>query len=208
MNDTTHEFDDRAYVRKWAETADQRRPQRPTVFRHIAALIAQLGSHRPHVLELGCGPGALAYVLLETIDGLDYEGIDYSPPMLELARERLARFGDRARLREADLRDDAWLRDVARALDAVVTNQALHDLGTGEAVGTTYERARTLLRPGGLFVNAELVIPDGSASEKPGKLPVAVHLERLRAAGFVDVRAELDYGDYVCLVGRAPAVSA
>jgi cyclopropane fatty-acyl-phospholipid synthase-like methyltransferase len=201
--DTDHEFESLDYVRQWTSTADTRRPQRPTVFRHIAALVAGTAGDRPRVLELGCGPGALGEVLLNVPD-LEYVGLDYSPAMLTLAHERLDGFAPRAALHRADLREDAWTRDFGGNFDAVVTNQALHDLGTGEAVAATYVRALPLLRADGLFVNAELVIPDGSASEKPGKLPAARHVALLREAGLVDVRIELDHGDYVCLVARAP----
>jgi SAM-dependent methyltransferase len=51
---------------------------------------------RGRVLELGCGTGQIAEALLERSPGLAYEGIDLSPAMVELARGRLARFGERA----------------------------------------------------------------------------------------------------------------
>jgi cyclopropane fatty-acyl-phospholipid synthase-like methyltransferase len=203
--DSEHEFESLEYVRQWTSTADTRRPQRPAMFRHIAALVADAAGDGGRVLELGCGPGALAEVLLRHVPGVTYVGLDYSPAMLTLAHERLDSFGARARLHRIDLRNDGWTGEFGGDLDAIVTNQALHDLGTTEAVGATYARARPLLRAGGLFVNAELVIPPGSASEKPGKLPADRHVALLAEAGFVDVRVELDFGDYVCLVGRVPA---
>ncbi|MEO5700377.1 MAG: class I SAM-dependent methyltransferase [Casimicrobiaceae bacterium] len=202
--DTEHEFEDRGYVRQWAQTADTRRPQRPVMFRHIAALVEGLGAGAPHVLELGCGPGTLAESLLGRIAELTYEGVDYSPAMLELARETLAPFGARARLHRADLREATWTTIVDVEPNAIVTNQALHDLGNAEGVEATYRRARALLPAGGLFANAELVVADGSASGKPGKLSVDRHLALLASAGFVDAHAELAFAEYVCLVARAP----
>ena len=198
---TEHEFDDIEYVRQWTATADERRPQRPAMFRYVAALIRDLGLESPRVLELGCGPGALADVLLAELADITYEGVDYSGAMLELARERLARFGGRPRLTRADLNDPEWLRAIRTPVDAVVTNQALHDLGSDEAVATTYRRVHALLPARGLFVNAELVIPaDGSKPAKPGKMTTAAHLEALRQAGFHAVRCAVDHGEYVCLV--------
>jgi cyclopropane fatty-acyl-phospholipid synthase-like methyltransferase len=173
------------------------------MFRHIAMHIGQLPGAAPHVLELGCGPGALAEVLLDALPAITYEGVDLSGPMLELARERLARFGSRARLARADLNAAQWTRGIRLPVDAVVTNQALHDLGSDEAVTATYLRVHALLPETGMLVNAELVIPaDGSKPSKPGKLTVAAHLERLREAGFRDVRCDVDHGEYVCLVAR------
>ncbi len=197
-----HEFDDAAYVRHWAATADERRPERAGMFRYIAALVANLGKPAPHVLELGCGPGTLAIVLLDALPRLTYEGVDFSGPMLDLARERLAPHAGRVHLVRADLTGGQWTDAVRMPVDAVVTNQALHDLGSEEAVAATYRRVFALLPDGGLLVNAELVIPaDASKPAKPGKLTAAAHLELLREAGFRDVRCDVDRGEYVCLIG-------
>ena len=54
------------------------------------------------VLELGCGTGRVMEALLE--QGLQVTGLDGEPAMLAQASRRLARFGDRARLVQADMR--------------------------------------------------------------------------------------------------------
>src|SRR5205085_10396204 len=124
--------------------------------------------------------GTLGAAVLERVRDATYEGIDFWRPMLELAAERLAPFGDRARLHPYDLRDGGWMRVVRAAPDVILTNQALHDLGTAEAVEETYRRVRTALSPGGLFVNAELVVPEGGTANKAGKLPAGRHLALLQ----------------------------
>jgi SAM-dependent methyltransferase len=53
------------------------------------------------VLDAGCGPGRVAEAVIEAGAGA-YAGIDLSPHMLALARERLARFDD-VELYEGDL---------------------------------------------------------------------------------------------------------
>src|SRR3954454_12506875 len=95
--DAEHEFADDAYVRRWAETADQRRPERAQMFRHVCELIGHLGRRAPHVVELGCGPGTLGAAVLEQVSDATYEGIDFSRPMLALAAERVRRVGGRGR---------------------------------------------------------------------------------------------------------------
>jgi hypothetical protein len=106
-------------------------------------------------------------------------------------------------LARADLNAAQWTRGIHLPVDAVVTNQALHDLGSDEAVAATYRCVHALLPETGVLVNAELVIPaDGSKPSKPGKLTVAAHLERLREAGFRDVHCDVDHGEYACLVAR------
>ena len=57
------------------------------------------------VLDLPCGTGRIAEALLES--GLNVEGVDISAAMLEVARRKLVRFGDRFTTRVADVRDIA-----------------------------------------------------------------------------------------------------
>ena len=203
--DSEHEFDDRAYVRQWASTADQRRPERAMMFQRVVEVLRGVDAANLHVVELGCGPGTLGDAMLSALPHATYEGIDLSRPMLELAQERLARFGARAKLHELDLRRGDWTSRVASHVNAIVTNQALHDLGSAEAVEQAYRLVHSRLPDNGVFVNAELVVPPSGSANKPGKLPLERHLELLQAAGFRDVRAELAFGEYVGIVARKPA---
>jgi SAM-dependent methyltransferase len=198
--DTEHEFDDRAYVRQWAATADQRRPERSLMFQRIVELLRAVDVAKLHVVELGCGPGTLADAILSGIPQATYEGLDYSRPMLELAQERLALYGERPTLHAIDLRRGDWPDSIGANVNAIVTNQALHDLGSAEAVADVYRIVHSKLPGGGLFINAELVVPAGGSANKPGKLPLERHLQLLRERGFSDVRAELAFGEYVAIV--------
>jgi 2-polyprenyl-3-methyl-5-hydroxy-6-metoxy-1,4-benzoquinol methylase len=53
------------------------------------------------VLDVGCGSGRIGEFVLDAGTGR-YLGIDFSEPMIELARERLARFAERAELITGD----------------------------------------------------------------------------------------------------------
>lgn len=59
-------------------------------------------SHQsPRVLDVGCGSGRIGeHILLA--GAREWVGVDFAAPMLALARERLARFGERAQLIEGD----------------------------------------------------------------------------------------------------------
>jgi SAM-dependent methyltransferase len=59
---------------------------------------------RPRVLDVGCGSGRIAELVLDGGAGR-YVGIDFAEPMLELARTRLMRFADRVQLIEGDFLD-------------------------------------------------------------------------------------------------------
>lgn len=55
----------------------------------------------PSVLDLPCGTGRITELLLES--GLEVTGGDISLPMIDVARERCGRFGDRVSFRRLDL---------------------------------------------------------------------------------------------------------
>lgn len=57
---------------------------------------------RPRVLELGCGPGETAALLLQRCN-CTYVGIDASMAMLSRSRNRLGEFGQRATLIQSDI---------------------------------------------------------------------------------------------------------
>lgn len=55
----------------------------------------------PRVLDVGCGSGRIGEFALRA-GAARYEGVDFSEPMIALARSRLERFGERAELSVAD----------------------------------------------------------------------------------------------------------
>ncbi len=94
---TASSFDD-----LYAEDRRLQRLVRPGIHarrRFALSVVARFES--PRVLDVGCGSGRVAEDILE-LGAAHYVGIDFSEPMLELAERRLARFGDRAQLVNAD----------------------------------------------------------------------------------------------------------
>jgi SAM-dependent methyltransferase len=78
---------------------------RPGLFRRREFALGVVRSYRdPRVLDVGCGSGRIGELALEA-GARDYVGIDFSEPMLALARERLARFGERVSLVQGDFRE-------------------------------------------------------------------------------------------------------
>ena len=58
--------------------------------------------HAPRVLDVGCGPGRIGEAVLDA-GAAFYVGVDFSEPMIALARERLARHRGRVELVTADI---------------------------------------------------------------------------------------------------------
>ena len=104
------------------------------------------------VLDLGAGTGALAEVLLEH-DGVEaVDAIDVDPEMLDRARIRLKRFGSRARFRECSF--EAPLP----TCDAVAACLALHHIPAIRRKRALYRHIFRALRPGGVFVIADVTM--------------------------------------------------
>jgi len=197
-----HRFHDVDYVKSYAASINERRPERLKIFQHAADLIDDLPFDTPHVVELCVGSGLLANVLLTRLQKITYEGVDFSQPMLDLAKDTLASFNDRIALVQANLNTDDWAGMLQRPIHAIVSNMALHDLGSRENVRKTYEQAFRIIEPGGLMFNADLVLREDSDPGTGGRFKVHEHIDALETIGFSDVRSTFDFGGYACVVGR------
>jgi tRNA (cmo5U34)-methyltransferase len=114
----------------------------------VVELAAQGGMGR--VLDLGAGTGLLSAAVAQAFPQARIELLDASEPMLAEARERL---GDRvAAMHVADMA--GGLPD--GPFDAIVSALAIHHLEDADKRALA-GRVRERLRPGGVFVNADLV---------------------------------------------------
>jgi trans-aconitate methyltransferase len=193
-------------VSAWIVSLQTRWPERTEVIRHISDQLRALPFPAPHVMELGLGPGVLAERLLRDMPQLSYTGIDSSELLLTFAQTQLAPFGNRASLIRADLNGEEWLAQLPSEIQAIVSLQALHDLGDESHINRIYGLAKTYLVPGGLLLNADLIVPDNQAApEHPGRLSIARHLELLQKHGYERVACTLERGGFGCCVAFAPA---
>lgn len=138
------------------------------------------------VLELGSGSGAMAVELLERYPGIQLTATDVDPAMRAAAIQRLAAYGERAEVREADATQLPF--DDAR-FDAVVSFIMLHHVIDWE--GALAEIARVLCS-GGVLVGYDLV--ESGVSRLTHRLDRSPHrmatVEALRAR-----LAELPFDD-------------
>src|SRR5262249_11175059 len=115
--------------------------------------ILRLGERPPRrVLDLGCGDAIILATVLEAFPEASGAAVDFSPPMLEQARARLARFGNRTVTVEADLSSPAWRKVVPGDVDGVVSGFAIHHL-PHERKRALYAEIHALLSPSGVFLN-------------------------------------------------------
>jgi SAM-dependent methyltransferase len=182
-----------------------------------AELVEALPATVDRVLDLGCGDGRLAALVLEARPGATQAvGLDDSPPMLELAEQRFAA-DDRVTVRRHDL--GTPLPDDLGRYDVVVSGFAIHHLTHERKQALFAEVAADRLRPGGVFANLEVVqcaTPElheefNRRIERPGGdpedvlAPVEDQLGWMRAAGLTHVDCFWRWRGFALLVGQAPS---
>ncbi len=179
-----HEFHDEEFVAGWAERFVPT-PERLKLFEVISRELGTAVPAAGRIVELGIGPGYLAHHLLQGMPGIQYYGIDFSRPMLDIARRRLGPHSDRVSYVQADLVKDRWWTDLPSPVHAIVSTWALHDLGSQENVEIVYRSCADVLRNGGLLLNGDFIKPDKAVFEyEPGRFEIGRHLELLRSVGF------------------------
>lgn len=110
------------------------------------------------ILDLGAGDGIAVAALLERHPVESAVLVDFSEPMLQEARSRLASVDARVDFVWGDLRDSDWRPAVERAgpFDLVVSRFAIHHL-PDRRKRSLYGEILDLLRPDGLFIHIEHV---------------------------------------------------
>jgi ubiquinone/menaquinone biosynthesis C-methylase UbiE len=146
------------------------------------------------VLELGSGAGANAVGVLSRYPAVRLTLTDVDPKMCEAAVERVARFGDRATVVEADA---TKLQFADESFDGVLSCLMLHHVVDWQQA--LREIAR-VLRPGGSFLGYDLTA--GRAARlvhaADGSTHRMLHPDELRreltAVGFADVAVRAALG--------------
>jgi ubiquinone/menaquinone biosynthesis C-methylase UbiE len=123
------------------------------------------------VLEIGCGTGGLAESMARA--GASVVGIDSSPGMLDVARSRIEAAGltDRATVLQTDA-TSIGNHFPEQSFDLIVSTLVFSELTTAER-RFVLEACGALLKPDGLIVIADEVVPEG------GFTRLAYHLVRL-----------------------------
>ena len=111
-----------------------------------------------HILDLGAGTGMLSAVVAEQFPEARFALFDFSPGMLEQARDLL---GGKAETLIGDMYEGI----PSGPWDAVISALAIHHM-TDEGKRSVYEAVFRQLRPGGVFVNAEHVLGETPALQE------------------------------------------
>jgi ubiquinone/menaquinone biosynthesis C-methylase UbiE len=183
-------------------------------------LISFVGDEQ-RVLDVGCGTGALA--LRAAAKGAWVKGIDVNPQMLEIARSRARQAKLEHRVEWAEMGVAELENEEAASYDVVVSGLCFSEL-TADEVSFALEQARRVLKPRGLLLLADEVVPDDLPQRILNtvlRIPLSVlvylwtqttthavvHLpHKVQEAGFVvESTRQQNLGSLLELVARKPA---
>jgi len=141
--------------RRWDLQQERYVLDREARFRSLLYWVRAVVGSRPRCLDLGCGTGAVTERILRRFPRARVVAVDYDPVTRRLGEVALARYRSRVTWVDADLRSPRWKDAIPPGrYDAALSSTALHWL-TGPQLGRLYRDLGRLLRPGGIFLNAD-----------------------------------------------------
>jgi ubiquinone/menaquinone biosynthesis C-methylase UbiE len=168
-----HDWHSTDYVAEWITRDAARDPERRPLLRQMLSFAPLPRDAELEVLDVGAGYGAVSEEVLQAFPAARVTLQDYSRPMLDHARRRLADRSDQLRYVVCDLVDLSWPKQVGGPFDLAVSAIALHNLRDPEKIYACYRAIHDLLKPGGCFLNCDRFVEG-----------VEPHLGALREAGF------------------------
>jgi len=168
-----HDWHSTDYVAEWIARDAARDPERRPRLQQMLSCAPLPRDAELDVLDVGAGYGAVSEEVLKAFPAARVTLQDYSRPMLDHARQRLADRSDQLRYVVCDLVDPSWPKQVGGPFDLAVSAIALHNLGDAEKIYACYHAIHDLLKPGGCFLNCDRFVEG-----------VEPHLRALREAGF------------------------
>ena len=124
-----HDWHSQSYVEEWIERDLQRDEERRARLRNMLAVATFPADAAISVLDVGGGYGVVTEEVLRAFPQARVTLQDYSQPMIEEARRRLASHAARVGYVQCDLRDPSWTERVGGPFDLAVSAIAIHNLG-------------------------------------------------------------------------------
>ncbi|GIJ50651.1 methyltransferase [Virgisporangium aliadipatigenens] len=149
--------DPQAWQESWDRQQEAYMPDREHRFAAMLDAVQAVADGSVTLLDLAGGTGSISLRALDRLPDADVTVLDLDPVTLAVARASLS---GRATVVSADLGDPGWTAALPhRRYDAVLTATALHWIEETR-LATLYSEIHGLLRPGGIFVNADRMPDD------------------------------------------------
>ena len=178
-----HDWHSRQYVDEWIQRFAVEDEERRGLLQQVLASAPFSTDGEIRVLDVGSGYGLFTEEVLKRFPRARVTLLDYSEPMFEQERRRLAAYQQRLDVLVADLSDPAWTQGLGQSFDLVVSALVIHNLRKESLMVGTYRAIRTLLRTGGAFLDYDLLAFTGG---------IGVHTEWLQKVGFARVECLSD----------------
>lgn len=191
--------------RSWDAQQESYLPDREIRFTAMLDLVEATAGPSARVLDLAGGTGSITRRLLATLPGASAVLVDVDPVLLAIAAGTFAD-DERVVIAHADLNDPDWVRSIPadwRPFDAVLTATALHWLPPSR-VAALYAEVASMLRPGGVFGNADHM-PDPGLTELGPRLAETI---TRRAEQRRRVTHALDWDQWWARVRTVPELAA
>jgi ubiquinone/menaquinone biosynthesis C-methylase UbiE len=168
-----HDWHSSDYVSEWITRDTTRDGERRPLLQQMLSAAPLPRDAALEVLDVGAGYGVVSEEVLQAFPAARITLQDYSQPMLDRARQRLADHSDRLHYMLCDLTDPSWPRQVGGPFDLAVSAIAIHNLRDPAKIYACYRAIRDLLKPGSYFLNCDRFVQG-----------VQPHVAALRESGF------------------------
>lgn len=157
---------DNKFAQNYLDKADIYIAERRKMFWFVSSLVSHFsqGKEGVRLLELGCGDGALTEELIKTNNAVSATLLDGSEGMIEKARERLKGYNGTTFI-QATFQDLLAGRSNLGGYDFCVSSMAIHHLEMDEKA-SLFHRVASWLKPGGHFVDVDVVRPPSKELEQ------------------------------------------
>lgn len=174
---THHDWHSDQYVNEWIARDATRDAQRRPLLARMMSFAGLPSDAAPRVLDVGGGYGLVTEEVFRAYPQARVTLQDYSEPMLDRARKRLAAHGDKVAYSLSDLRKAEWAEQAHGPFDLAVSAIAIHNLRKMDLIANAYRAIAELLVPHGIFLDCDHLDNAGG---------VDAHLAAMRMAGFAD----------------------
>ena len=134
----------------------------PLEAEQLDVMLRLIGYERDNVksvLDIGCGNGIVASVILNRYPEAQATLLDFSDVMLDAAREKMGEYGEQVRYLMSDYGDEkinAQMSGESDCFDVIVSRFSIHHQ-TDKRKKELYREIFDMLNPGGIFINIEHV---------------------------------------------------
>jgi SAM-dependent methyltransferase len=190
-----HDWHSQSYVDEWIARDFTRDEERRLRLRWMLAGAAFAANAEIRVLDVGGGYGVVTEEVLRAFPRSIVTLQDYSQPMLDQARRRLAAHGARVHYAVGDLRDPAWTDGLDGPFDLAVSAIAIHNLRDLGQIAACYRAIAGVLKPDGVFLDYDLFDLIGG---------IEAQTQTIREAGFAAVERLWQEGRLAIIRAREP----